>query len=203
MKINQGMGLSIVIMRLIELVFPRRETERRVAAVNALEPRRASIVIDGVTIHFALSYADPAVRSLITEAKFHNHHHAQKLLGIVTKDALATLAVCDRVIPMPLSNRRYRERGYNQLEQILHAGGVTYAASLLTRTHTQPQTELDRSRRRQNVAGSFTLASGAEIAGKHLVLIDDVVTTGATMLAARAELARHSPASITCFALAH
>ncbi len=90
------------------------------------------------------------------------------------------------IIPIPLHPVREKERGYNQSTYIAK-GFFTEIPSyihtgLLFRTRqTKSQTELYREERQQNVAGAFRLKNEGEIIGKEVILVDDVITTGATM----------------------
>jgi ComF family protein len=93
------------------------------------------------------------------------------------------------VIPVPLSNTRARQRGYNQAAVLAAAvaalRGWTCADAVLERGRSSgSQTALHRGERRANVAGAFRVAAGggARIAAQHLLLVDDVWTTGATAL---------------------
>ncbi|CAN5864115.1 hypothetical protein BH23GEM3_BH23GEM3_17880 [soil metagenome] len=95
-----------------------------------------------------------------------------------------------RVIPVPTSGVRLRERGYNQAERLAsafaHAAQLTCTSDLLVRERTmQTQTGLHPDERRANVAQAFSVPSaGARpLAGEHVLLIDDVWTTGATACA--------------------
>jgi len=155
------------------------------------------------------TYTDSRIRALIHEAKFHQNHRAYVLLGhLLTQYFNTRTTPIDIVLPVPLSSSRMRSRGYNQVEQVLLQATLPHHAVIRTdilkrNIHTRPQTELTRKERLVNVRDAFGVAHGNDITGKHIVLIDDVLTTGATLHVAKASLLQHSPASITCVALAH
>ncbi len=90
------------------------------------------------------------------------------------------------IVPVPLAKERLRERGYNQstlIAQELANFWEVPVCNVLARTRsTQTQTRLTPGDRLHNVSGAFTtVVPKSELAGKHLVLIDDVVTTAATL----------------------
>ncbi|MEO8560708.1 MAG: phosphoribosyltransferase family protein [bacterium] len=98
------------------------------------------------------------------------------------------------IVPVPLAPARQRERGYNQSE-VLAAGlarlwNLPLRTDLLARTRvTKTQTRLTPGERQRNVANAFrSLADRGSLRGLHLVLVDDVVTTAATLNACAAAL---------------
>ncbi len=109
------------------------------------------------------------------------------------------------VVPIPLAPARLAERGFNQSWEIARrlAPRLRAAASadLLVRARsTAPQTALAADRRHLNVAGAFALARHASpnrLHGRHVALVDDVMTTGATLAEAAAVLKRHGAARVT------
>ena len=94
-------------------------------------------------------------------------------------------ALPDALVPVPLHPRRARERGYDQAlllaRRLERALGVPVVADALRRAvPTQPQTDLDAAARRRNVRDAFVVSRPERITGRHVVLVDDVLTTGAT-----------------------
>lgn len=92
----------------------------------------------------------------------------------------------DLLVPIPLAPARTRERGYNQSELLAKLLGVSWGIpvqeAVVRRRATETQTRLTPSDRLRNVAGAFaTVLTREELAGRHVVLVDDVVTTAATL----------------------
>lgn len=112
------------------------------------------------------------------------------------------------IIPVPLHPRRQRERGFNQsaliAKEIATAKNLLWDDTVLQRTrHTTPQMKLDRAARLKNLTGAFTLTNPQKIRSKHIVLIDDVLTTGKTLVECATTLRRGKPADITALVIAH
>ena len=102
----------------------------------------------------------------------------------------------DAIVPVPITRRRQWKRGYNQSMQV--AKGISHVTHLpiynkvVKRQHfSQSQThQTSIWERRENVRAAFQLVDADKIKGKHLLIIDDVVTTGATVIACGQELAK-------------
>lgn len=158
-----------------------------------------------------LPFQNKLVRACIHEAKFHANKKAVSLLSQPLRSYLSPISVETVLVPIPLSRARLRARGYNQVEIIAteatqNLERYVIEKDILERTRdTTPQTKLTKEERLVNVADAFGVrdSDAHKTKGKHIILLDDVITTGATMRAAKAALLTHAPASVTCIALAH
>lgn len=112
----------------------------------------------------------------------------------------------DALVPIPLSKHRQRKRGYNQSE-LLAVGvsevtGIPILRNAIKRMTDNPtQTHLSAEERKDNVRGIFQVVNGEQIRGKHILLIDDVLTTGATVLSCAGELSRQEGVEISILSL--
>ncbi len=140
---------------------------------------------------------DGNLRGLIHLLKYEQVRPAAKVLGEMLAQAAAGLvAECGSglrvVIPVPLHSSRLRERGFNQAELIARealgrvAGGAAAdfqlrSGVLRRKRATESQTGLTRHQRRENIRGAFEVARPEEVAGREVLLVDDVFTTGTTV----------------------
>lgn len=149
------------------------------------------------------------LRELIHLLKYHRLRAASGMLGCMLAHAaeplLADFESSVLVIPIPLHASKFRERGFNQSELIarsaireLGRGAITSPAdengnrqpapklellttSLLRRRATPSQVGMSREQRRENIRGAFAVTGKEQIAGREVLLVDDVMTTGATV----------------------
>lgn len=185
-----------------ELLLQRTSVEQ---FISLAEPERTRNYIH------LLPYNEPPVKAAIHLNKYHYHTAAQQLLAAVLAKHLNTIPTPTYLVPIPLSGKRLRQRGYNQVHEVLKWVSLnntehTLSANLLYRTrNTTPQTTLLRTERLKNMRGAFAVPKRQQtrVAGAHIILLDDVYTTGATFTAARLALLSHKPASVHCIALAH
>jgi ComF family protein len=119
------------------------------------------------------------------------------------------LAGADVIVPVPLARLRLLSRRFNQAailgHEVSRLTGIPAAPLALgRRRRTPPQVGLTRDQRRQNVAGAFVVAPGrtARLAGAKVVLIDDVITTGATAEACARALKQAGAVRVDVLALA-
>jgi ComF family protein len=129
-----------------------------------------------------------SLRAVLHELKYRGRRRvaarlAEEMLGTEAVRRLLTGEVV--LVPVPLHPRRRRERGFNQSELIAEAlarrRGLRLApAALVRRRDTSAQAGLTAAARRANVEGAFAVRQRARVAGKPVVLVDDVFTTGAT-----------------------
>ena len=106
------------------------------------------------------------------------------------------------IIPVPLHAKKKRKRGYNQCEFIVKGiqevtGWEVDLTSLVRVTNNESQTKKSRFARWKNVATIFQLEAHTDFSGKHLLLVDDVITTGSTLEACSVELWKGNPASVS------
>jgi ComF family protein len=130
---------------------------------------------------------------------------AGPLAGFLNK-ALPVDVRYDAVVPVPLHWRKKWQRGFNQSELLAAAvakrRGVPLLKALRRKRPTAVQASLAIAGRRRNVAGAFVTRPDAELKGKRILLIDDVMTTGATAGACAAALKRGGATSVSLLTLA-
>jgi ComF family protein len=145
----------------------------------------------------AVNFDQKIVQELIHMLKYKGVRAAAEPLANLLKPALMpSLTTDDLIIPIPLHPRRQRERGFNQSQLIAQALHLSNAidTNLLNRTrYTKPQVECNAEERRINLKGAF---NSRAINVKRIILLDDVTTTGSTLLEAAKTLRKITPAPI-------
>lgn len=113
----------------------------------------------------------------------------------------------DVIVPVPLHPKKEKQRGYNQSEWIARGIADTMNKPLISNnlirvTHTSTQTRKTRFERWENVEGIFTINTPESFEGKHVLIVDDVVTTGSTLEACANELKKIAGVKVSIATLA-
>ena len=158
----------------------------------------------------AFAYAFPADR-LLRRIKFQGRLALAEWAGGALADAVVAAVarrqngeLPDRVVALPLAPSRQRERGFNQAReiavQVARRTGLPLAAPLARIAAGTPQTRLPWARRGPNVRGAFAVSSRVD--GARIALVDDVMTTGATLAEAARTLAQAGADRVECWVVA-
>jgi ComF family protein len=129
------------------------------------------------------------VQKLMFELKYRNNQQAGIFLGRLIGNALnhsSRFQNIDLIIPMPLNEKRLKQRGYNQadvlIEGIQERISIPSSRSAVARSlFTETQTHKDRTTRWQSMQSAFSVAEPETLRHKRILIIDDVITTGATI----------------------
>ena len=177
-----------------------------------LEPAVLESAPDGCDRLYSACRYHGAVKALIRRFKYDGRDYLAAFLGRLLEEAIRALCVpmdkIDAIVPVPLHPARLREREYNQAQLLAaHIGHVFHRpvdGSLLVRSRpTGTQTGLALEQRRRNVQGCFTVPCTAQCPGKMILLVDDVLTTGATAGEAARALKRAGAVKVYVLTVAH
>jgi len=124
-------------------------------------------------------YESP-VSDWIRALKFRENFSLARPLGGLLRDSIPETLSWDLVVPVPLSRKRLLKRGFNQSALLARFAFGNFADLLVRVRETRPQTELSGSERRLNVRRAFAVRPGFSLFGTRVLLVDDVLTTGAT-----------------------
>jgi ComF family protein len=166
-------------------------------------------------------YKNKRIKDAIRAMKYYGHKRASYLLGTILYPYLAEELSEKRMfgiflepilIPIPLHSTRLHERGFNQTERIAVAllshcneEAIVLRTDILfrkknTRTQTKQETKKERF---GNMKDAFYVSNPHYIIGKDIILLDDVVTTGATLASAKKTLQNAGARNVLCIAVAH
>ncbi|HYE23488.1 MAG TPA: hypothetical protein VEA92_03555 [Candidatus Paceibacterota bacterium] len=202
-----------MIQQILDIIFPPKRDAlvvRTLSVDDILEHLYPTNVNGAIAL---LPYRVRAIGALVREAKFNGSVRAWELLAVTLSEYLLEYlgdqhAYEERVVvlvPIPLSKKRYRERGYNQVEEVLKRVSVpdvrTMPRALKRVRHTKAQTSLTKRSRMENLAGAF-YAEAADPTYLYMV-IDDVTTTGATLHDAVRALTETGALHVHAVALSH
>ena len=149
------------------------------------------------------------VQTMLHKLKYKNQKEIGigigKLIGLELKNT--QLSEIDLIVPVPLHKSKYRKRGYNQSELIAiglaESMGKPVETKILYRAIANPtQTRKHRYERWTNVEGIFAIKNSERIVNKHILLVDDIITTGATIEASASALLNLENVKVSIFAIA-
>ena len=155
-------------------------------------------------------YKEGRYSSLIHHLKYHDHPEVGTWLGRIAAAELKRADFfhgVDLIVPVPLSKKRYRQRGYNQCDYIARGIseviGVPVCSKCVERVvDTETQTHKGRIERWRNTEGIFRVKDSEALKGKHVLIVDDVSTTGATVHACISALLTVPGVRVSIFVLA-
>jgi len=207
---------------ILDLLFPPRPLVRELMRMELAEFAarvRKAAHSPGKGMISCFDYHDALVRQAVWELKYRGNKKIARLLGAALYDEL--LAFLEEyaplesfteplLIPLPLSKARESERGFNQCElladvlvELDNGRNFTRSRGLAKIKDTPSQTKSDtRKKRLENLKDCFSAHEGI-IAGRNIILIDDVATTGATLSEARRTLLRAGARKVIAFTVAH
>ena len=147
--------------------------------------------------------------NILYELKYKSHPEIGEVMGRMMAKELQSSGFFDEIdgiIPVPLAKKRLRQRGYNQSLEIAHGisemtGLPIYNKVVRRNAFEGSQTSKGRWERNENVEGVFELKDATAIQGKHILIVDDVVTTGATVIACAQELCKAGSIKVSVLAL--
>lgn len=206
---------------LLDVLFPPSRHEEKLANAKLDDFNTELILntISGVEITSLTSYKDKSVRNLIRLLKYNGSQVAAALCAELVEDFLreeiSDISEIDGkkvfVTTVPLGALRQKERGFNQVGLVLKkleemdSLDVTISYDIIERTReTKPQTSLSREERIKNVEGAFSLTNTGKSLpqNSHVIIIDDVSTTGATLASASRPFVERS-ISVLPISIAH
>lgn len=151
-----------------------------------------------------------SVQKLIHQLKYQGHKEIGIYLGQILGSQLleySEFQTIDTIVPIPLHKKKLKKRGFNQAESI--AAGLAESMSkelelnsVYRVTESSTQTKKSRYKRWENVSDIFKLKNGHQLDGKHVLLVDDVITTGATMEACLQVMSRATNVKLSVAAIA-
>lgn len=204
---RKGSWLCAQCVDAIELIQPpicplcgRHMTENRLCSLCLQDPPP----IDGIR---SVAYFEGIMRQAIHRFKYNNLQALAIPLGELMSDYWQkTPLPADVIVPVPLHPNRLRERGFNQATLLARESGrriglLVVVGSLIRARETPPQVGLSAQERKENVKEAFRCLDD-RLAGKRVLLIDDVCTTGATLTACSTALRQASVHSVWALTLA-
>ncbi len=217
--------LKILINQFLEILFPTKcigcHKYEDILCNNCINNLKITERPTEDNIYALYDYKDPIVKDAIWKLKYHHIKYLGEKLGKLLYEGLIEnideMKIFQQgspiyIIPVPISNEKKENRGYNQSEVIAksfcQSGNPNlflYQNKIIIKNkNTIPQARLtNRNKRLQNIKGAFSIINTNIIKGKTVIIIDDVTTTGGTMLEIIKILKKSGAKKVIGFAVAH
>lgn len=206
----------------LDIIFPETEVSKKLSQMtlgdfyNKCQKSGNSMSFNHNSI---FSYKDPFIKDVIWEMKYYGDNKSVEFFGtflheLILQDFCDLKFGNDRrplLIPIPISSRKLQERGFNQCEKLcqkisdLDVGrNIEYRKDILKKirhTNSQARTKSNRKDRKSNIKNSLDVSG--DISGRIVILVDDVLTTGATIGEASRVLKESGAMEVFAYTVAH
>jgi competence protein ComFC len=197
--------LSILLAQIQEFFFPSPFKQEDLDQFNL------SMTLKSTWQHALFSYRDPRVQRLVKYLKKHRDSLLSRVLAEKFYSYLKEHNLINAgpvIIPVPVSQRSMTTRGFNQVQDVSQhlahlLGGTCITSKSIKKKETQKQALLPRLERASNVRGCFQVLFENDVRDKDCIIVDDLITTGATVYELRTELLRSKARTVIALAIAH
>ncbi|MEK7652844.1 MAG: ComF family protein [Patescibacteria group bacterium] len=218
------MSLKRILNTILNLLFPFSEIRRKIESLTAeeiLEKCEKAEINDDKNTLSIFSYENQLIREMVHFLKYKGNKNVAKLFAEILYseiiEKMSEMFIFENftnpvLVPIPLSKKKFKKRGFNQIELILKELKKldtenifeTDTKSLIKIKDTLSQTAVkNRRRRMENIRNCFGVNNAEKIYERNIILIDDVLTTGATMREAKNALIKAGAKRVFCITIAH
>lgn len=213
-----------IINIVLNLLFPFSETRKKIESLTpegVSEKCEMAEISDDKNVLSIFSYENELMREMVHFLKYKGNKSVAKLFAEILYsemiERMSEMSLFENftnpvLIPIPLSNKKFKKRGFNQIELILKELKKmdtenifeVNTKSLIKIKDTLSQTAVkNRRRRMENIRNCFGVSDVEKISKRNIILIDDVLTTGATMREAKNSLMKAGAKEVFCLTIAH
>lgn len=152
-----------------------------------------------LTKNVSLFYYNKGMKEWLARFKYRGDYHLARCFASEIRNEIRRMAL-DKIVPIPLSEERLQERGFNQAKALVEEAGF-HAEELLGRFHTEKQSKKSRIER-IHLPEVFYMIHPASLANETVLLVDDIYTTGSTLRHAAKVLKKHGAQTVLALTLA-